>query len=146
MSLNTTSKHSLNTSRVGDSTTSLGSPFQCLTTLSVIFSIAQMESPLVQIKAIPFSRITSYMVEEAGPQLTTTSLQVVIESNKVSPEPPILQTEQSQLLLPLLIRPVLQTPHQLCCPPLDTLQGLDVFLPVRGSKLGTVLEVWPHQC
>ena len=34
MSLNTTSKRSLNTTRVGDSTTSLGSPFQCLTTLS----------------------------------------------------------------------------------------------------------------
>ena len=34
MSLNTTSKHSLNTSKVGDSTTSPGSPFQCLTTLS----------------------------------------------------------------------------------------------------------------
>jgi len=34
MSLNTMSKHSLNTSRIGDSTTSLGSPFQCLTTLS----------------------------------------------------------------------------------------------------------------
>jgi len=34
MSLNTTSKRSSNTSRVGGSTTSLGSPFQCLTTLS----------------------------------------------------------------------------------------------------------------
>ena len=34
MSLNTTSKRSLNTSKVGDSTTSLGSPLQCLTTLS----------------------------------------------------------------------------------------------------------------
>jgi len=34
MSLSTTSKCSLNTTRVSDSTTSLGSPFQCLTTLS----------------------------------------------------------------------------------------------------------------
>jgi len=34
MSLSTTSKRLLNTSRVGDSTTSLGSLFQCLTTLS----------------------------------------------------------------------------------------------------------------
>jgi len=61
-------------------------------------------------------------------------------------EPPLLQTEQSQLLQLLLIRPVLQTPHQVCCPSLDTLQGLDVFLTVRGPKLDTVLEVWPHQC
>ena len=62
------------------------------------------------------SPITSYTREEADPQLTTTSLQAVIESNKVSPEPPLLQTEKSQLLQLLLIRPVLQTPHQLCCP------------------------------
>jgi len=34
MSLNTTSKRSLNTTRLSDSITSLGSPFQCLTTLS----------------------------------------------------------------------------------------------------------------
>ena len=84
------------------------------------------------------------MRDEADPKLTTTSLQVVTESTKVSTEPPLLQTEQSQLLQPLLIR--LQTPHQLCCPALDTLQGLDVFLTVRGPKLDTVLEVRPHQC
>ena len=29
---------------------------------------------------------------------------------------------------------MLQTPHQLCCPPLDTLQGLNVFLTVRGLE------------
>ena len=85
-------------------------------------------SMLVQLEAIPCSFITSYMREEADPQPTTTSIQVVIESGKVSPEPPLLQTEQFQLLQLLLIRPVLQTPHQLCCPPLDTLRGLDVFL------------------
>ena len=34
MSLNTTSKCSLNTPSVGDSTTTMGSPFQRLTTLS----------------------------------------------------------------------------------------------------------------
>ena len=39
-----------------------------------------------------------------------------------------------------------QTPHQLCCPSLDTLQVLHVFLTVRGPKLYTVLKVLPHQC
>ena len=29
---------------------------------------------------------------------------------------------------------MLQTPHQFCCPPLDTLQGLGVFLTVRGLE------------
>ena len=112
----------------------------------VVFPDIQPEPSLEQLEAIPCSPITNHMREEANPQLTTTSLQVDIESNKVSPEPPLLQTEQSQLLQSLLIRPVLQTPHQLCCPPLDTFQGLDVFLTVRGPKLDTILEVRPHQC
>ena len=33
---------------------------------------------------------------------------------------------------------MLQTLHQLPCPSLDTLQGLDVFLVVRGPKLNTL--------
>ncbi|KAK4810039.1 hypothetical protein QYF61_005102 [Mycteria americana] len=32
------------------------------------------------------------------------------------------------------------------CPSLDTLQPLNVSLVVRGPKLNTVFEVWPHQC
>ena len=100
-----------------------------------VFPNIQPEPPLEHLEAIPSCPMTIYTREEADPQLTTTSLQVVIESNKVSPEPPLLQTEQSQLLQLQFIRPVLQTPHQLCCPPLDALQGLDVFLTVRGPKL-----------
>ena len=38
-----------------------------------------------------------------------------------------------------------QIPHRLCCISLGTLQGLNVFLLVRGSKLNTVLEVRPYQ-
>jgi len=87
-----------------------------------MFPNIQPESSQGQLEAIASSPITSYTREEADPQLTTTSLQVVIESNKVSSEPPLLQTEQSQLLQPLLISPVLQTPHQLCCPSLNTIQ------------------------
>ena len=68
----------------------------------VVFPNVQPEPFLAQLEAIPSSPITSHMREEADPQLTTTSLHVVIESNKVFPEPPLLQTEQSQLLQPLL--------------------------------------------
>ena len=42
--------------------------------------------------------------EEAKPLLITASLQEVVECSEVSPEPPLLQTEQSQLPQPLLIR------------------------------------------
>jgi len=52
---------------------------------------------------------------QGGPHLTTTSLQE-LWSSEVAPEPPLLQAEQSQLPQPLLIRPVLHTPHQLRCP------------------------------
>ncbi|KAK4816514.1 hypothetical protein QYF61_017614 [Mycteria americana] len=38
------------------------------------------------------------------------------------------------------------TSFQLRCPSLDTLQHLNVSLVVRGPKLNTVFEVWPHHC
>ena len=52
---------SLSTSSNSDSTTSLGSPFQCLTTLSAnkCFPISQREPPLVQLKASTWSPTAS---------------------------------------------------------------------------------------
>ena len=76
-----------------------------------VFPNIQPESPLVQLKAIPSSPIASYVGEEAGPHLTSTSLQVVVESDKVFPEPPLLQSKQSQLPQPLLTGLVLYTLH-----------------------------------
>ena len=93
-----------------------------------------------------FSGPVCCLREEADSLLITTSLQEVVECNEVSPEPPLLQTKQSQLSHLLLKRFVVQTPHQLCCPSLKMLQDLNVFLVVRGPKLNTVLKVWPHQC
>ena len=87
--------------------------------------------------------MASYLGEEVNLRLTINFFQVVVESNKVSPEPPLLQNEQSQLSQLLLITPVLQTPHQFCCHSLDTL--LDVILVVRGSEMNTVLEM-QSQC
>ncbi|KAK4829021.1 hypothetical protein QYF61_001796 [Mycteria americana] len=51
----------------------------------------QSKPPLAQLEAI-FSRpITCYLGEETDPHLSTTSFQAVVESNKVSPQPPFLQ-------------------------------------------------------
>ena len=69
----------------------------------------------MQPEAILCSPITSLMEEEADPQLIRISLLVVVESNKVTPEPPLLQTKQSQLPQMLVIKLVLQTPPQLYC-------------------------------
>ncbi|KAK4818693.1 hypothetical protein QYF61_017914 [Mycteria americana] len=119
MSLSTSSKRLLNTSRDGDSTTSLGSLVQCLITLSV---------------------------KRDRPHLSTASFQAVVESDEVSPQPPFLQAEQPQVPQPLPISLVLQTLPQLRCPSLDTLQPLNVSLVVGGPTLNTAFEVRPHQC
>ena len=48
-------------------------------------------------------------MEEADPQLPTTSFQVVVDSNKVSPEIPLLQTKQPQFpqffIIPIIFFP-----------------------------------------
>ncbi|KAK4815740.1 hypothetical protein QYF61_006778 [Mycteria americana] len=110
------------------------------------FPNIRSKPPLAQPEAISSHPITCDLGEETNPHLPTTSFQVVVESDKVSPQPPFLQTKQPQFPQPLLIRLVLQTLHQLRCPSLDTLQPLNVSLVVRGPKLNTVFEVRPHQC
>ncbi|KAK4807134.1 hypothetical protein QYF61_018475 [Mycteria americana] len=95
-----------------------------------IFPNIQSKPPLVQLEAISSRPITCYLGEETDPHLSTTSFQVVVESNKVSPQPPFLQAKQSQFPQPILIRLLLQTLHQL----------------LGGPKLNTVFEVRPHQC
>ncbi|KAK4810615.1 hypothetical protein QYF61_007352 [Mycteria americana] len=112
----------------------------------VKFPNIQSKPPLVQLEAISSCPITCYLGEETNPHLSTTSFQVVVESDKVSPQPPFLQAKQSQFPQPLLIRLLLQTLHQLHCPSLAMLQHLNVSLVVRGPTLNTVVEVRPHQC
>ncbi|KAK4830689.1 hypothetical protein QYF61_012858 [Mycteria americana] len=105
-----------------------------------IFTNIQSKPLLTQLEAISSRPITCYLGEETDPHLSTTSFQVVVESNKVSPQPPLLQAKQPQLPQPILIRLVLQTLHQLRCPSLDSLQHLNVSLVVRGPKLNTGFE------
>ncbi|KAK4817963.1 hypothetical protein QYF61_003483 [Mycteria americana] len=108
------------------------------------FPNIQSKPPLVQLEAISSCPITCYLGEETDSHLSTTSFQVVVESDKVSPQPPFLQAKQSQLPQLLLIRLLLQTLHQLRCPPLDTLQHLNVSLVVGGPTLNTVFEGHDH--
>ncbi|KAK4827068.1 hypothetical protein QYF61_013709 [Mycteria americana] len=110
------------------------------------FPNIQSKPPLAQLEAISSCPITCYLGEETDPHLSTTSFQVAVESDEVSPQPPFLQAKQSQLPQPLLIRLLLQTLHQLRCPSLYALQYLNIPLVVGGPKLNTVFEVRPHQC
>ncbi|KAK4810580.1 hypothetical protein QYF61_007317, partial [Mycteria americana] len=104
-----------------------------------IFPNIQSKPPLAQLEAVSSCPIACYLGEETDPHLPTTSFQVVVESDKVSPQPPFLQAKQPQVPQPLLIR-------LLRCPSLDTLQPLNVSLVVRGPTLNTAFEVQPHQC
>ncbi|KAK1210848.1 KIF2A protein, partial [Pygoscelis papua] len=110
-----------------------------------IFPNIQSKPPLAQLEAISSRPITSYLGEETDPHLATTSFQVAVERDEVSPQPLLLQAKQPQFPQPLLIRLLLQTPHQPRCPSLDTLQHLDVLLVVRGPKLNTIFEIDEHR-
>ncbi|KAJ7415021.1 hypothetical protein BTVI_39585 [Pitangus sulphuratus] len=76
--------------------------------------------------------------EEPNPHVATITFQVVVESDKVTPEPPLLHAKHPQLILTGLI------PFTSCYPSLDTLQQLSVLSEWREPELDTVLEVWLH--
>lgn len=60
--------------------TSLGNPFQCLTTYhEEILHDNQSMSPLAQLKTISMSSITWHLRKDTDPFLTATSLEVVVE-------------------------------------------------------------------
>ena len=109
MSWSAISTRFLNTSRNGDSTTFLGSLFQRLyySFNKEIFPNIQSKPPLTQFEAIASHSITCYLGEETNTHLNTTVCQLVVESNKVFLQPPLLQTKQSQFPQSLLIRLVL---------------------------------------
>ena len=110
MSLSTTSKQFLNTSRDGDSTTSLGSPFQCLTALNIknFFPDIQPKLTLVQLETISLRPVTCHQREETSPALTVSTFQILEEGNKVSPQSSLPPTKQPQFLQSLLVGHILQ--------------------------------------
>ena len=59
-----------------------------------IFPNIRSKPPLAQLEAVPSCPITCYLGEETNTHLATTSFQVVVESDKVSPQPPFLQAKQ----------------------------------------------------
>ena len=141
MSLITTSTCVLNISGDGDSTTSLGRMFQCLTTLSQnkFILISNLNLSWCNFRPYPlFLPLVTWEGKEFDCHIATISFQEIVENYKISSDPPLLRTKQTQFPQLMLTRLVLQIPHQLCFPSLDILQGLDVILVVRGQKLNTV--------
>jgi len=61
----------------------------------------------MQLEAFSSCPVACYLGGETDRHLATTSIQVVVESKKVSPQPPFPQAEQAHFPQPLLIRLVL---------------------------------------
>jgi len=73
-----------------------------------IFRNIQSKPHLMQLEAISSCPIAGYLGEETtNTCLATTSFQVVVESNKVPIQPPLLQTKQPRFLQSLILRLVL---------------------------------------
>jgi len=91
MSLSATSLQFLKTSRGSDFTTSLGSLFQCFTIHSEnkFFLISNLSLLWCNLRPLPLLTLSLHIY------LTiTTSIQAVVEGDKVFPEPSLLQNEQ----------------------------------------------------
>ena len=114
MAPSATSSLFLNTSRDGDSTSSLGRLLQYFITLSVkIFSNIQPVSSLAQLETVPSRSVGCCL--ETNPYLTATTFQGVVESDKVTPESPFLEVEQRQLPQLFLTGFVFPAPPQPRC-------------------------------
>ena len=107
--------------------------YQCVRVIPVPAWMLKLGTLQAQLQAVSSHSVTCYLGQETNAHLFTASFQVIVES-KVSPQPPLLQTKQTQLPQLFLIRPVLQTLHQPCCPSLDTLQHLNALLVLRGPN------------
>lgn len=91
-------KYLLYSFRNGDSTTCLGSLFQCLTTLSVKTHNVQSRSLVVPLTAVFSCPLLCYLGEGAGLHLDTASFQTfLLQRVKASSESPFLQAEDPLL-------------------------------------------------
>jgi len=97
----------------------------------------QPEPPLVQLEAILSHPIASYAGEEVNPHLTTTSFQAAVESDKVSPEPPLLQTEQCLFPQPLPIRHAMMWFRSRDSKPTESYQDIFSYFTVQKSNQPT---------
>lgn len=75
-----------------------------------ILSDVQFEPPLAQLVAISSGPLTGCLGEEVDLHLSATSFQIILESGKVTPQPPFSQTKHLQLLQPHLKRLTTRVP------------------------------------
>ena len=69
----------------------IGNPFG-----EEVFPNIQSKPPSAQLEAVSSHLVTCYLGKETNTHPITTSFQAVVESDKVSPQPPFLHAKQPQ--------------------------------------------------
>ncbi|KAK4806763.1 hypothetical protein QYF61_005559 [Mycteria americana] len=85
------------------------------------FPNVQSELPPTQLHSISSCPIAGHQREEISTSPSTAPLEEVVDCNEVTPQPSLLQAEQTKWPQPLLISLALEAFRDLGCPPLDTL-------------------------
>lgn len=132
------SRYLLNTSKEGDSTTSLGNLFQCLGIHTVKFLLTY-----ISFCPLPFVLSLGKTQPEPGSILLALSLQILIDFDEVPSLSSLLEADQGQHPLPFLTREILL--NHLCHSKLDPLQRLHVSPVLRSPEPHTALQLWPQQ-
>jgi len=89
---------------------------------SEVLPHVQTELPVLQFVPIAPRPVTGHHWKESGPTLLPPTLKILISFYKVPSQPSLLRAKQAQFPQPFLLREMLQSPHHLCSPPLDSLQ------------------------
>lgn len=117
------------THRLGASTHSLGSLFQCLPTLLA------MKYFLTSNLNLPWHSFEPFPHKMSLDNLYPSPLQGAVESHEVTSQPSFLQTRQTQSPQPLLTGHSFQPFHHLQCPSLDAFKYLSVTLLESTTKM-----------
>lgn len=84
----------------------------------------QPAPPLLQLEATSSLPVSGCLGEEANPDLAAPSFQAIVESLKVTPEPPLPPLLHAPSSLSWSSSDCAPGPSQLCCPSLHLLQHL----------------------
>jgi len=113
----------LNIAREGDSAIPLGSLFECSVTLKVkkFYLVFRWNFLCFSLCPLPLVLLLG-TTEESGPILLTPTLEIFLSIDEIPSQLSLLQAKQAQLPQLFLMGKMLQSPHHLCSPPLDSVQ------------------------
>ena len=125
----------LKVSRDGESITSPGNLFQCLTTLIVkdFFLLSNLNLPSLSLKKISPCSLSTDSAKESVSFFPVAPLQILKGRSQFTTQPSLLQAEQPQLPQPVLTGEVFHSADHCCGPLLDTVQVRSHLHRVEGQ-------------